>query len=66
MQLYSEPRYIQNSGIFKIWGIFRTLLHIYDEAFINLTAIIIFTNLKSNHKSIVWFPVKELMAVGNE
>ena len=31
--VYSEHRYIQNAGIFKIRGIFRTLSNIYDEAF---------------------------------
>ena len=36
--VYSEPRYIQNPGIF------RTLSHIYSEALIIFTAIIIFTN----------------------
>ena len=29
---YSEPRYIQNAGLFKTWGIYRTLSHIYNEA----------------------------------
>ena len=43
-EAYSEPRYIQNAGVFKIWGIFRTLSHIYDEALIIYTAVIIFTN----------------------
>ena len=42
--VYSEPHYIQNVGIFKIWGIFRTLSHIYDESLIIFTAIIIFKN----------------------
>ena len=28
--IYSEPRYIQNTNIFKIQGIFRTLSNIYD------------------------------------
>ena len=42
--VHSEPRYTQNAGIFKIWGIFRTLPHIYEEALIIFTAIIIFTN----------------------
>ena len=42
--MYSEPRYIQNAGIFKIGGIFRYLPHIYDETLINFTAVIIFTN----------------------
>ena len=41
---YSEPCYIQNTGIFKIWGIFRTLSHIYDETLIICMAIIVFTN----------------------
>ena len=41
---YSEPWYIQNAGIFKIWDIFRTLSHIYDEMLIIFMAIIIFTN----------------------
>ena len=40
----SEPRYIQNASIFKIWGIFRTLPYIYDEALIIFMAIIIFAN----------------------
>ena len=31
--VYPEPRYISNSGIFKIWGIFRTMTNIYEEAF---------------------------------
>ena len=31
--LYSEPRYIQNAGIFRILDIFSNLLNIYDEAF---------------------------------
>ena len=43
-EAYSEPRYIQNVGKFKIWGIFITLSCIYDEVFIIFTAIIIFTN----------------------
>ena len=46
--VHSEPRYIQNAGIFKILGIFRTLPHIYDEALIIFTAIIIFTNQLSS------------------
>ena len=43
-EAYSEPCHIQNAGILKIWGIFRTLSHIYDEALIIFSAIIIFTN----------------------
>ena len=31
--VYPEPWYIQNAGIFKIRGIFRTLSNIYDAAF---------------------------------
>ena len=31
--IFREPRYIQNAGIFKIRGIFRTLPNIYDGAF---------------------------------
>ena len=42
--VYLEPRYIQNTGIFKIWGIFRTLPHICNETLIIFTAIIIFIN----------------------
>ena len=42
--VYPESGYIQHAGIFKIWGIFKTLSHIYDEAFIVFTAIIISTN----------------------
>ena len=30
--VYSEPPYIQNAGILKIRGIFRTLSNIYDKA----------------------------------
>ena len=30
---YSQPWYIQNAGIFKIRGIFRTLSNIHDEVF---------------------------------
>ena len=30
---YSETPYIQNVGILKLRGIFRTLSNIYDEAF---------------------------------
>ena len=30
---YSEPPHIQNVGILKLRGIFRTLSNIYDEAF---------------------------------
>ena len=30
---YSKTPYIQNAGIFKIRGSFRTLSNIYDEAF---------------------------------
>ena len=40
---YSEPRYIQNAVIFKIWGIFRSLAHIYDKALIIFMAKIILT-----------------------
>ena len=43
-EAYSEPRSIQNAGTLKIWGMFRTLSHIYDEALIIFAAIIIFTN----------------------
>ena len=32
--VYSEPCYIQQAGIFKIRGIFRTLSNIYNEALI--------------------------------
>ena len=39
-----RPPYIHNAGIFKIWGIFRYLPRIYDEALINVAAIIIFPN----------------------
>ena len=42
--VYSESRYIQNAGIFKILGIFTTLSYVYDEALIILTAIIILKN----------------------
>ena len=42
--VHSEPRYIQDAGIFKIWGISRTLSYIYDEALIIFTAKIILTN----------------------
>ena len=40
----SEPRYIQNADIFKIWGSFRALSHIYDEALIIYMTIIVFPN----------------------
>ena len=32
--VHSEPRYTQNACIFKIWGIFKTLSQIYNEALI--------------------------------
>ena len=51
--VHSEPRYIQSAGIFKIWGIFRTLQYIYDEALIIFTAIIIFTNYNYFRKACV-------------
>ena len=49
--VYSEPRYIQNAGILKILGIFRALSHIYSEALIIFTAIIIFTNYNNFRKA---------------
>ena len=42
-EAYLELRCIQNAGILKIWGMFKTLSHIYDEALIIFAAIIIST-----------------------
>ena len=49
--IHSEPDYIQNDGMFKIWGIFRTLSYICYEALIIYTVIIIFTNYNNFRKA---------------